>query len=133
MNQERTPTQFGLYLLRAMANAGYSNPSRFARAAGRDPSVVHRWIYGITVPTAKALAEVAPTLGVPEADLIAAAFSSDPDDTVPRDHVPQVAAELAQMLRPDSPLSDEDRQFLGVMTERLVAPYRSLMRKRRSA
>lgn len=127
---QREPTEFGLFLLRAIANAGHDNPSRFARAAGRDPSVIHRWIYGVTVPTARVLAEVAPALRIPEADLIAAAYSPDPDAKLEPERVPEIVAELAQMLRSESPLSDEDRQILSLMIGRLIEPYRKVMRRR---
>jgi transcriptional regulator with XRE-family HTH domain len=93
VSQTRQPTEFGLYLIAALRSAGFTSISAFARAAGRDPSVVHRWIYGITAPSAKVLAEVAPVLRVPEADLIARAYPGGAAD-LPAAPIPRELAAL---------------------------------------
>jgi transcriptional regulator with XRE-family HTH domain len=80
---------FGRYVKQAIANAGFRSPTAFARATGRDPSVVLRWISGQTRPEAATLAEVAPTLKVSSAELIRAAYPDLPDYEPPPEPDPE--------------------------------------------
>ncbi len=88
---QREPTEFGFFLLRAMSEAGFRSTAEFARSAGRSPAVISRWIYGNVDPSARALAEVAPALKIPAADLIAKAYPGGRLLSEPRIIPPQVA------------------------------------------
>lgn len=107
MNQtepQRKPTEFGVFLLGAADRAGFTSVTRLAHAADLDPSVVFRWIYGKTEPSAKALAKVAPLLGLAEVDLIARAYpASTPRDTgtPPPRQIARIAVKRAFTLAPD--------------------------------
>lgn len=118
------PTQFGMFLLAAMNAAGYPSTTNFARAAGVDPSVVFRWIYGKTAPTTKILAKVAPVLGLTESDLIARAYSTGTSLAESPRVIHPLVAELARLLGDDSPIGTDERQVLETLIDRIVQPYR---------
>lgn len=72
-------SEFGSYLLERVAERGYRSPTAFARAAGLEPSIVHRWIAGKVVPTPETLRRAAPALGVSFPELLAVALGVSDD------------------------------------------------------
>ncbi len=120
-------SEFGHYLLARIADRGSRSPTSFAREAGIEPSIVHRWIAGKVVPTPETLRRAAPVLKVPFAELlgVALAMPAGPDVEVPH----PLAAEITRMLAADSPLPVGERDLLVVLLDRVVAPVRPLMRR----
>jgi transcriptional regulator with XRE-family HTH domain len=122
VSQDSAPTitAFGQQLLELLHNAGYATPTALARDAGLTPSMLGRWIYGKNLPTAAALRKVAPLLGVPVGDLIAAAYPTgdQPDLSPPREIIrpPDVPMTLGRQvdawLHPESDLSPRGRDHL---------------------
>lgn len=122
---ERQPTEFGMYLLELMAAKGMTS-TQLRAATGVSTSTITRLIYGAMTPDPQLLERLAEGLGVPADDLV----SRWTGGLKPPESLPAIAAELARMLQPTSPLSDDDRQFLETMVDRLVGPYRKMMRRR---
>lgn len=128
----RQPTPFGTFLLRHIAAAGFDSVTKFAKAAGVSPATVGRLIYGSeTAPDVRTLEAVAVALNIPVRDVLLAQIAERPSEYVteslPETHA--VARELALMLAKDSPLSEDDRAYLTLMTDRLIGPYRAAMRR----
>lgn len=127
----REPTQFGLFVLKAMARAGFKNTSQLAKAAGLQPSVVFRWSHGLADPSLKGLAQLAQPLGVRLGELVAQAYPEDFDDLSAGSGI-ELAAEVALMLDPASPLPPDDREIIEVMLDRFLEPYRRKLRELRA-
>ncbi|WP_189082357.1 helix-turn-helix domain-containing protein [Mangrovihabitans endophyticus] len=128
------PPGFGTYLKEAIQAAGFPTPTHFARAVGTDPSVVLRWLSEEQRPTIRSIDRIAPVLGKSIQDLVRAAY---PDRLT--DHRPATPAmhplvgELARILADDSPVPAADREALATVLDRMLAPYRKVLRRRRSA
>jgi transcriptional regulator with XRE-family HTH domain len=123
---------FGAYLKDAIRAAGFPTPTHFARAAGTDPSVVLRWLSEEQRPTIRSIDRIAPVLGRTINELVLAAYPDRLADPVEPAENPLVR-ELATMLADDSPLAPEDRRALQTVLDRMIDPYRKVMRRRRSA
>src|SRR5262249_28032597 len=127
-------TGFGAYLREAILAAGFPTPTHFARAAGTDPSVVLRWLSEEQRPTIRSIERIAPVLGVGINELVLAASPdrlngaapSAPTVTHPLVH------DLARLLADDSPVPRADRQALEIVLDRMLEPYRRLLRRRKS-
>jgi transcriptional regulator with XRE-family HTH domain len=136
MNRYRHPVGFGAYLREAILAAHFPTPTHFARAVGTDPSVVLRWLSEEQRPTIRSIERIAPVLGKTINEMVRAAYpdrlgGGDPPAAVPRLH--PMAYELGRMLAADSPIPEIDRQALATVLDRMLEPYRKLMRRRRSA
>ena len=133
MAPSRPASGFGDYLREAILAAGYPTPTHFARAVGTDPSVVLRWLSGDQRPTIRSIERIAPVLGKTINELVVAAYPdrlSGQATTAPVGH--PLARELARMLADDSPIPHEDREALATVLDRILEPYRRLLRRRRS-
>jgi transcriptional regulator with XRE-family HTH domain len=134
MNPPTPAARFGGYLREAIEAARFVTPTHFARAAGTDPSVVLRWLSGEQRPTIRSIERIAPVLGRSVQEIVVAAY---PDRLGPEQPRPPAAhpivAELALMLAADSPIPERDRRALETVLDRLIDPYRKIVRRRRSA
>lgn len=126
-------TGFGVYLKEAILAARFETPTHFARAVGTDPSVVLRWLSEEQRPTIRSIERIAPVLGRSINELVRAAYPdrlSGPTPEVPAAH--PLVHELARMLADDSPIPRADREALETVLDRLVDPYRKVLRRRRT-
>lgn len=132
MTSPKRVVGFGAYLKEAIRAAGFPTPTHFARAAGTDPSVVLRWLSEEQRPTIRSIDRIAPVLGLTVNELVVAAY---PDRLAAPGPVIQNAlvAELTTMLAVDSPLPEADRRALEALLDRMIDPYRKVMRRRRPA
>jgi transcriptional regulator with XRE-family HTH domain len=126
-------TGFGVYLKEAILAARFETPTHFARAVGTDPSVVLRWLSEEQRPTIRSIERIAPVLGRSINELVRAAYPdrlSGPAPEVPAMH--PLVHEVARMLADDSPIPRADREALETVLDRLVDPYRKVLRRRRT-
>jgi transcriptional regulator with XRE-family HTH domain len=126
-------TGFGVYLKEAILAARFETPTHFARAVGTDPSVVLRWLSEEQRPTIRSIERIAPVLGRSINELVRAAYPdrlSGPAPEVPAMH--PLVHELARVLADDSPIPRADRDALETVLDRLVDPYRKVLRRRRT-
>jgi transcriptional regulator with XRE-family HTH domain len=126
-------TGFGSYLKEAILAARFPTPTHFARAVGTDPSVVLRWLSEEQRPTIRSIERIAPILGKSINELVRAAYPdrlNDPAPAVPVVH--PLVHELARMLAADSPIPQADREALETVLDRLLDPYRKVLRRRRT-
>jgi transcriptional regulator with XRE-family HTH domain len=126
-------TGFGVYLKEAILAARFETPTHFARAVGTDPSVVLRWLSEEQRPTIRSIERIAPVLGRSINELVRAAYPdrlSGPAPEVPAIH--PLVHELARVLADDSPIPRADRDALETVLDRLVDPYRKVLRRRRT-
>jgi transcriptional regulator with XRE-family HTH domain len=133
MSPPRPAVGFGGYLKDAIHAAGFPTPTHFARAVGTDPSVVLRWLSEEQRPTIRSIERIAPVLGKTINELVVAAYPDRVGVSAPAPQVPPLAQELARMLADDSPIPEPDRQALETVLDRMLDPYRKIMRRRRSA
>jgi transcriptional regulator with XRE-family HTH domain len=125
---------FGGYLKEAIQAARFPTPTHFARAAGTDPSVVLRWLSGEQRPTIRSIERIAPVLGRSIPEIVVAAYPdrvAGPPAAPPATH--PLVHELSRILAPDSPVPEPDRAALESVLDRMLDPYRKVLRRRRSA
>ena len=126
-------TGFGRYLKEAILAARFPTPTHFARAVGTDPSVVLRWLSEEQRPTIRSIERIAPILGRSINELVRAAYPDRLSGSVPEvPAVPPLVHELARMLADDSPIPPADRAALETVLDRLLDPYRKVLRRRRT-
>jgi transcriptional regulator with XRE-family HTH domain len=133
MSSPRPATGFGAYLKEAILAARFPTPTHFARAVGTDPSVVLRWLSEEQRPTIRSIERIAPVLGRTINELVLAAYPDrlgGPAPDAPAAH--PLVHELARMLADDSPIPRADRDALETVLDRMLDPYRRLLRRRRS-
>ncbi|MGX6600673.1 helix-turn-helix domain-containing protein [Micromonosporaceae bacterium Da 78-11] len=124
---------FGVYLKEAILAARFPTPTHFARAVGTDPSVVLRWLSEEQRPTIRSIERIAPVLGKSINELVLAAYPDrlgGPAPEAPAAH--PLAHELGRMLADDSPIPRPDREALETVLDRMLDPYRKVLRRRRS-
>jgi transcriptional regulator with XRE-family HTH domain len=131
MTPPKRAVGFGAYLKEAIRAAGFPTPTHFARAAGTDPSVVLRWLSEEQRPTIRSIDRIAPVLGLTVNELVVAAYPDRLAVTAATESA--LVAELGAMLAADSPLPEADRRALETVLDRMIEPYRKVMRRRRSA
>ena len=134
MAQQRQSTGFGEYLREAILAARFPTPTHFARAVGTDPSVVLRWLSEEQRPTVRSIERIAPVLGKTMNEVVVAAYPDrlgEPAAPVARTH--RLAHELDRILDDGSPIPLADRMALESVLDRILDPYRKVMRRRRSA
>jgi len=125
---------FGGYLKEAIRAARFPTPTHFARAAGTDPSVVLRWLSGEQRPTIRSIERIAPVLGRSIPEIVVAAYPDrvgGPQTAPPAAH--PLVHELGRILAQDSPVPEPDRAALESVLDRMLDPYRKVLRRRRSA
>ena len=131
MAPSRPSIGFGVYLREAILAARFPTPTHFARAAGTDPSVVLRWLSEEQRPTIRSIERIAPVLGKSINELVLAAY---PDRLSGQVHEARPAHplvhEIARMLADDSPIPPADRAALETVLDRLLDPYRKVLRRR---
>jgi transcriptional regulator with XRE-family HTH domain len=128
------PPGFGLFLKEAIHAAHFPTPTHFARAVGTDPSVVLRWLSGEQRPTIRSIERIAPVLGRSIHELVVAAYPQRlNDDPPPTPTVHPLVHELGRILADDSPVPPADREALATVLDRMIDPYRKVLRRRRSA
>jgi transcriptional regulator with XRE-family HTH domain len=128
------------YVIVAAANLpNVKTQADIARVAGIVPSLLSKWFRGLEQPNFTSLEKLATGLQVPLRDLIALSGRL-PEGEVGERPVPPppilvnpLALELDRMLDDESPLSDEDRHAIRTIVDRVIAPYRRQMRRRRPA
>jgi transcriptional regulator with XRE-family HTH domain len=129
-----TATGFGAYLKKAILAAHFPTPTHFARAVGTDPSVVLRWLSEEQRPTIKSIERIAPALGKTINELVLAAYpdrlNGPAPAAVPAAH--PLVHDLARVLADDSPIPRADREALETVLDRMLEPYRRLLRRRKS-
>ncbi|WP_213005287.1 helix-turn-helix domain-containing protein [Paractinoplanes toevensis] len=133
MAPPRPATGFGAYLKEAILAARFPTPTHFARAVGTDPSVVLRWLSEEQRPTIKSIERIAPVLGRSINELVLAAYPdrlSGPAPAAPATH--PLVHELGRFLADDSPIPRADREALETVLDRMLDPYRRLLRRRKS-
>jgi transcriptional regulator with XRE-family HTH domain len=127
-------TGFGAYLKGAILAAHFPTPTHFARAVGTDPSVVLRWLSEEQRPTIKSIERIAPALGKSINELVLAAYpdrlNGPAPAVVPVTH--PLVHDLSRVLADDSPIPRADREALETVLDRLLEPYRQLLRRRKS-
>jgi transcriptional regulator with XRE-family HTH domain len=124
---------FGAYLKEAILAARFPTPTHFARAVGTDPSVVLRWLSEEQRPTIKSIERIAPVLGRTINELVLAAYPDrlgGPAPAAPATH--PLVHELARILDDDSPIPRADREALETVLDRMLDPYRKLLKRRRT-
>src|SRR4051794_15918923 len=134
MTSPKRAGSFGAYLKEAIRAARFPTPTHFARAAGTDPSVVLRWLSGEQRPTIRSIERIAPVLGRSINEIVVAAYPDrvgGPEQAAPVTH--PLVHELGRILAADSPVPEPDRMALEAVLDRLLDPYRSVLRRRRSA
>ncbi len=147
VGNEKQPTEFGYHLLRLMSEAGV-RAADIARSANISGSTLTRYIYGGSKkPDSDTLGRIAQALvraqvahGVDVGDFPDAVenrhndllYAAGQRIGVAVDVAPMhpFAVELNQMIGEGTPLSGEDVRFIETMFDRLVAPYRTKIRKR---
>lgn len=134
MNEPQRPTGFGAYLKEAILAARFPTPTHFARSVGTDPSVVLRWLSEEQRPTIRSIQRIAPVLGKTVNEMVLAAYPDRLGTTAaPVPQVHPLAHELGRMLDEGSPIPLADRQALESVLDRMLDPYRKIMRRRQSA
>jgi transcriptional regulator with XRE-family HTH domain len=124
---------FGAYLKEAILAARFPTPTHFARAVGTDPSVVLRWLSEEQRPTIRSIERIAPVLGKSINELVVAAYPDrvdGPEPAAPRTH--PLVHEMGRILADDSPIPAADRAALETVLDRLLDPYRKVLRRRRT-
>lgn len=135
-NTDRQTTRLGGYILRRMAELGMRRPADVARATDVSDSTLSR-IFDQPgyFPSQETLEKLADGLGVDRRALILFAYNIDDEDRPQESgiEIHPLAVEFSRMLHPDSPLTDEDRNALRVIIDRVIDPHRRDMRRRRPA
>lgn len=136
----KEPTELGWWLLSEMTARNLSQTDLAIRM-GVAQATISRWIYQAIRPDTDKLAQLADALMLDEAqraDLFRRAghtlASVQADETVKAPQPMHVlAVEIQRMLAAESPLSDDDRRVLEMLLDRVIEPYRKVMRRRRTA
>lgn len=130
----REPTDFGWFIMRKMADHEPSlNQSELAQRAEVSQSTISRWIYSPGKPATTKLDRLADALGVDYGELLAKAGHGRPADHVTEPPIHRLARDLDAILSPTSSVPAEDRQALETVIDRMIDPYRKLIRRRRPA
>ena len=133
-NAPREPTPFGQVLLDLIERYGFRSQSEFARHVDIQSSTISRWVTKPYTPEPKLLAKVAHRLAADNAEgdalyseLLRAAghlggAKSTSEHQQPAMH--PLARDLAKMLSEHSALSEEDRDLLARMVEKVLGGFR---------
>jgi transcriptional regulator with XRE-family HTH domain len=131
---DREPTEFGWFVMRRMADFDPPlNQSELARRARVSQSTIHRWIYSPGRPETDKLDRLSAALGVDHGELLAKAGYGRPADHVAERPIHRIARDIDAILSVNSPIPAEDRAALETVIDRMIDPYRKLLRRRRPA
>lgn len=134
----KEPTELGRWLLDEMERRNLSQTA-LAGSMGIAQATISRWILTDIQPERDKIMRLADALALTAAELAElsaitglnlAADSDRPALAAPAMH--PLAAEVARMLAADSPVVGEDRRVLELLLERVVDPYRKVMRRRKA-
>ena len=95
--------------------------------------MVLRWLSEEQRPTIRSIERIAPVLGKTINELVVAAYPDRLGVSASSAPTRPLVHELARMLADDSPIPEADRQALETVLDRMLDPYRKVMRRRRSA
>lgn len=136
-NTEWDPEAFKAYVVGCAANLeGVNSQADIARAAGVGPSLLSKWFRGEETPSLDSLKKLAGLPGAKLDDLLQLTGRVSGDGAVAAVAVRAahpLARELDDMLAERSPIATADRQVLVTLVDRVIDPYRRVMRRRRSA
>jgi len=119
-----------------MVARGLDRQVDLARAAHVSEATVTRLIYATIAPEPETIRKLAGALGVDEHDFLRRVHDTATVGTTPPEageDLPRhpLAIELDRMLAPGSPIPELDREALETLIDRLIEPYRRMMRGRR--
>lgn len=128
-------------VLTATIDRWYSSAEQFASVAGVSGASVSRWCRRVGRPTARLIEQMAPHIKdergrtIPLRRLMDLVYPGEDVAAARVYHRPghPLANELAKMLDADSPIPPEKREALTTLVDALIAPYRTFMRKRKTA
>lgn len=129
---------FKAYVVAAAANLNdVTSQADIARAIDIAPSLLSKWFRGTEVPSLDSQKKIVAKLpGTTLDDLLRLTGRIDggepPTLTAVRAAHP-LARELDDMLADTSPIVDTDREVLVTLVDRVIDPYRRVMRRRRTA
>ncbi len=93
----------------AIERAGYATPTALAREAGLTPSVVLRLVGGKSLPSVPTLQRLAPYLGLPEAELVAAAYPNGTGQPPPPAPLPRAIGRLIDAYNSTADQADREQ------------------------
>lgn len=122
-------SELGFYIRRKAREAGYSTDAHLARVAEIHGSTLSRLMKdgGTERPKMAVLDRLSEALGL-DPDELRGMAGYVTTANIRRYH--PYAVELDQMLGDDSPLSAEDKAYLGVMVDKLIGPFRPQIYRR---
>lgn len=138
----KEPTALGWWLLGEM-DARHLSQTELSTRMGVAQATISRWIYRDIRPDTDKLSQLADALGLDEAqraDLFRRAGHSLA--SIQADEGPAVdvirpmhplAVEIQRMLADESPVGERDREMLETILDRVIEPYRKVMRRRKTA
>lgn len=121
----RRPTELGLYILDRMLAVRLTKQWQLAQASGLSQATISRLIYeqGHN-PDRNTIAGLAAALQIPERDLLLKVHDMLATMRIqPRAGDP-LAAEVARLIGPDSPLTAGEQETLRVQLRSVLEPYR---------
>ncbi len=133
---EREQSRLGGYIARRMRELGMTRQVELVHASGLSESLISRiFTQPNYFPNHESLEQLARGLQVRKRDLILFAYDLEDDEPTPEiaENIHPLAVELSRMLDPESPLTDDDRNALNIIIDRVIAPHRRDMRRRRPA
>lgn len=133
VSKDAQASGFGAYIADAIADAGFTTSTHFARAIDVDPSVVRRWINGQQRPTLRLLERAAPALNRSLNDLVAAAYPERSSEAVQPIPLHPLARDVDVLLGANSRLPEKEREALETVLRRLLEPYRSGTPRRKTS
>ncbi len=144
VNVETTPAwdhdRFRQYVLKAATAAGFQfeTTADLSRLIGINRSILSKWFRGTEQLGMENLRRLAAATKAPLTDLLILAGRSGTEE-ISRLEPPQaaelphpLAREISHMLADDSPIPEDERALLERLIDRVVAPERRWMRRRRT-
>ncbi len=136
---KNVPTALGALLLNRMTELGMRYQADLVRQAADlghklSDSTVSRLLYNDFHPDPPTLRALAAALDIDLTALVLYVYGIDGGEVRPAlDGAHPLAVEIGRMLAGDSPIPAADREMAATILDRVVEPYRPLMRRRRTA